>query len=234
MELSLTIPKGMKQITIDSMPPTEFHGKLLGVVDNDRHGRPRWAELELYRYVDTDPEHVRYIDDGGLYNDPPIVDEANSTYGKEMYLLHTMGHSVVYHRADSECNKGITIPVEQFAKRAEFPDDLEPCPECRPPAFADLDDDEELALEILRHLIHSCRNADSVLERLKRPSKMTCPQCNGHRSFPEFTRQVCDKCRGRGFVGGPLQLTAPGARLIEIVKWKDEDIMRAVTRTVRL
>lgn len=227
-ESALTIPRDMKKVTIETQDGIlEFHGKLLGMVDNERRGRPRWAEIKLYKYLDTDPAHV-VVDDDGI----PIGEL--STYGKEVYLLHTMGHSIVYHGHESDCNRGVTVAVEDFENRAEFPDWLEPCEDCHPPDWELAEDGTLYELEVLRHTIAPCRNAEAVLERLRRKSKKTCPQCNGSGSYPKFTRQVCSECHANGYVDGPSVLSAPGQRLIEMVKYKDPEIKKAASRSVKL
>lgn len=241
MTETLAIPSDMKLIHIHTMDGTiELHGRKLGVVDNERRGRPRWAEIELYRYIDTDISHVVNVKgaDGETLIDPdtnePVINEEATTYGKVIYLLHTMGHSVVYHRHDGDCNRGIAVPVDEFEDRAEFPEDLEPCEDCSPIDWRDVPAETIYDLEVLRHLIYPCKNPEAVLERLRRPSKVTCPQCHGDRSYPQSTRAVCQKCHGRGYVSGAQQLSAPGMRLVEMVKWKDDAIRQAAQRTVRL
>ncbi len=216
MAMPLTIPTGMKKIKIQTTPPHEFYGKLLGVVDNDRHDRPRWAEIEWFSYIDTDPAHVS--------ENPDL-----NTYGKKLYLLHTMGHSVIYHLPGSSCNKGVAVAVEDFPNRAEFPVyDLEPCEDCQPPDLSDVTDSEELNLEVLRHLVYKNLNPRQAIDRLRK--RVTCPLCGGRRHAEDGRR--CDECDGKGWILGPL--TAPGARLLEIVKWRDSDILDAAQETVML
>lgn len=221
-ETPLAIPEYMELITIPTMDGTiELHGIMLGVVDNERRGRPRWAEIELYKYIDTDIAHI---------SDNPDL----NTYSQTLYLLHTMGHSVVYHRHEGDCNKGVAVAVEDFTERAEFPRDLEPCEECLPDDWHSSPTGTIYDLEVLRHLIYKCRTAEATLERLRRPSKQTCPHCQGSGSYPKFTRQLCDDCHGKGWVSGPPVLSSPGQRLVEIVKYKDPAIRAAAQRTVRL
>lgn len=228
-DMSLTIPRGMKWTVVAGTPPTEICGKLLGNVDNDRLSRPRWAELELFRYIDTNPGH--------------------DTYGHELYLLHTMGHSLVYHRLDCDSNRGIEAPAGKFPEIAEFPDDLEPCadeyvkgrqvPGCYPPDWRKVPPATKLRVEVIRHVTIKCRNADAVIERLSRPSKTTCDICNGSRKIAsvvgqEMVTAQCWKCDGQGWMPGPPALTAPGGRLIETVKYEDDAIREAAGRKVRL
>jgi hypothetical protein len=195
-KLDISIPSDMKQISIETMDGTlEFHGKLLGVVDNERRGRPRWAEIELYKYIDTDPAHISL--------NPDL-----NTYGQQLYLLHTMGHSVVYHTPSGNCNRGILVPVKEIQDRAEFPHDLEPCEECNPLRWEYSPEDSTVEVEVLRHLVYKCRTAEDVLAKLRRPP--------------------------RGGVPGAPVLSSPGQRLVELVKYKDDDIRLAAQRIVRL
>jgi hypothetical protein len=212
----------MRKIVIDAEPPWELWGTYLGGVDNERSSKPRWAELRLYQYLDTDPSH---------HSANPSL----NTYGQVLYLLYTLGHSAAFHWADGECNRGIAVPVEEFSHRAEFPvDELEPCQICRPPALADVEPGTVLGLEILRHTFFKCRDAEALIERLKRPSKETCDQCHGRKVYPPMTRQQCGECRGRGYVDGELVISAPGARLLALVKDKDPEIARAMRTKVQL
>lgn len=214
--IELTFPADMHPLEIETSEGIlSFHGKHLGTVDNERDGRSRWAELELYKYVATDPEEM--IESRVL--------GTVQTYGRQVYLLHTMGHSVLYHKKGG-CNKGVLVPVEEFPVRAEFPEFLEACPDCRPPAWSAMPDGTVMELEVVRHLIYKCATATDLLAELRRPGKKSCPECGG--------RERCDRCRGKGWVPGPPVLSAPGARLIEMVKYKDEDIRKASAATRRL
>src|ERR1700744_2534723 len=151
-ETPLVIPQDMQKIVIDASPPWELWGIYLGAVDNERTSKPRWAELRLYKYLDTDESHRS--------TRPEL-----NTYGHQLYLLHTLGHSAVYHRADGHCNRGIVLKVSEFGQHAEFkPYDLEPCRDCRPPRLRDTNPWDELGLEILRHTFFKCRNAEAVIE----------------------------------------------------------------------
>lgn len=221
------IPEGFTAWEIESADGTlEFDGKLLGTVNNERRGRSRWAEIVLYKYLISDP--------------------ADPRYGQQAYLLHTMGHSVVYHRHDSACGQGVPVPVEEFPLRAEFPDDLEPCTDtlvrgrvvasgCYPPDWTKAKAGTVFDLEVLRHLQYFCPTADDVLHQLRRPSRELCEACGGDGSIANGVRRVaCSACHGKGSVPGEPALSAPGQRLIEIVRFRDPDIARAANRTVKL
>lgn len=222
--MSVEIPSDFMTFEIDTPDGTlEFTGKLLGVIDNERRGRPRWAEIELYRYL--------------------VTDAADPLYGQQAYLLHTMGHSVVYHRHDSPCNRGVSIPVEEFSVRAEFPDDLEPCCDtiirgnvvgagCYPPDWRSAPAGTVFDLEMLRHTKIVCPTAEDALSWLRRPARKPCASCEGQGSV---SGAACHACHGRGYTAsGEPVLTAPGQRLVEVAKFRDPDIARAVNRTVKL
>ena len=210
--MDLVIPGDFSHIEIATPDGTlSFDGKLLDVVDNERRGRPRWAEIELYKYIVTEP--------------------GDELYGRQVYLLHTMGHSVVYHRHESDCNRGIAVPVEEFRIRAEFPDDLEPCQDsylggrlisrgCYPGDWRNAPKETMFDLEVLRHTYFKCPTADDVLRQLRR--RKPCRECDA---------QGCHACHGKGFTEA---LSAPGQRLVEMVRFKEPEIARAAQRTVKL
>lgn len=227
MSVKPVIPEDFEHHVIETPDGTlEFSGKLLGVIDNERRGRPRWAEIELWKYAITDEHDIRY--------------------GQQAYLLHTMGHSVVYHRHEAACNRGVAVPVEEFRLRAEFPDDLEPCDDtvvrgnvvqrgCHPGDWRDMPYGTLLDLEVLRHLQFFCPTADDVLSQLRRPSRVSCAMCGGEAVVMGEGRRVpCPSCHGRGYTPGEPVLSAPGQRLVEMVRFRDPDLARAVNRTVKL
>lgn len=219
------IPEDFENQVIETPDGTlEFKGKLLGVIDNERRGRPRWAEIELWKYAVTDQGDLRY--------------------GQQAYLLHTMGHSVVYHRHEASCNRGVAVPVEEFPLRAEFPSDLEPCDDtivrgnvvqkgCHPGDWQRMPAGTLLDLEVLRHLQFFCPTADDVLKQLRRPSRVSCETCGGEAVITH-QRIPCPTCHGRGYTPGEPVLSAPGQRLVEMVRFRDPDLARAVNRTVKL
>ena len=224
MSVEPVIPTDFVTWAIDTPDGTlEFTGKLLGVIDNERRGRPRWAEIELYKYL--------------------VTDLANPLYGQQVYLLHTMGHSVVYHRHDSTCNRGVAVPVEEFPLRAEFPDDLEPCTDtiirgnvvsrgCYPHNWKKASPGTVFDLELLRHTKITCATAEDVMQWLRRPSKKPCQVCDSHGLIADGT---CPACHGKGYTAsGEPTLTAPGQRLIEMARFRDPDIAKAANKPVKL
>lgn len=231
----LVYPARMQWIEVPTNETTfELYGRFIDAVDNERRGRPRWAHIELYEFLDTDETHNER-------NPKPEL----RTYGQVIYLIHTMGHSVVYHEFDSDCNKGVEVEVQYFPERAEFPlDELEPCEKCVPPPldYIRRDDGEiewggatppgtKFDLEVLRHTPIFCPTAEDVLDGLRRHIKIPCGICGG---LGKVTGMPCEACDGRGFTNGPKTLTSPGARLVEKVKFKDPRIRKAVEKKKRL
>lgn len=222
----MDIPEGFTGLDEIEIPTPDgtirFMGELIDVVDNERRGRPRWAEIELYRYVITDPR--------------------SPECGAKRYLLHTMGHSVIYHRHESACNKGISVPVEEFETRAEFPDDLEPCRDvvsrgrvisrgCYPEDWQTAEEGTMFDLEVVRHTNFFCPTPEAVMEQLRRAARKTCTGCDGRRTM---NGEPCPVCEGRGYLYGERELSAPGQRLVEMARARDEGIAKAADRTVML
>lgn len=225
----VSIPSDFEQFEIETPDGTlEFHGKLLGVIDNERRGRPRWAEIELYQYAVTD-------EDGNMHG--------------QQYLLHTMGHSVVYHRHDGACNRGVTVRADEIPQRAEYPKDLEPCTDtvvrgnvvakgCYPADWTTVPYGTLFDLEVLRHTRIICPTAEEVVSQLRRPGKRPCTVCGSAGVIAAGVIGAgvpCPSCHGRGYITtGESVLSAPGQRLIEMVRYRDPEIARAVNRTVKL
>lgn len=234
--VNLDIPAGMKLIRIPTEDGTwELYGCRLDSIDNDRRDRPRWAEIGLLQYFDTNPLHDRNCPDP----------EWRGKYGTQVWLIHTMGHSVLYHVNNSECNKGVEFPVEEFPDRSEFRvEELEPCEKCQPPELDFTRDDRGgivwgpatppgmlLDLEMLWHTVVPCPAPELVLANLRRPVKTPCVTCGGSGKAGEGR---CEVCGGRGLTLGALTLTSPGKRLLQKVKYKDPAIRRAMQEIVQL
>jgi hypothetical protein len=193
---------GMRHFELPAGEETlDFTGRLLAAVDNDRGDRPRWAELRLYKILD-------------------------STEGKEIWLIYTIGHTLVYHCGNSPCNRGIPVPVEEFAARAEDPGNAEPCEVCKPADWQDASPGTLFELEVTWYSYTPCSSAEKVLDALRRE-----PRCKNCRHKPHETYRCWCDCRD--YAEAPRPLSVPGARLVESVKAIDPDIARAAGRKVR-
>lgn len=208
-EVALAIPPGMKHYELPAGEQTlDFWGRLIYAIDNDRGDRPRWAELRLYKILATDP-------------DDEIM------YGRQMWLLYTIGHTLVYHARGSECNKGIAVAAGDFRDRAEDWENLEPCEFCHPANWETVDDAQQFELEVTWYSYTPCRSPQEVLDALRREPR--CKNCN-HKPHDGYR---CRDCRCFDYAEGPRPLSVPGRRLIEHVRHLDEDIRRAVDKKVR-
>jgi hypothetical protein len=197
----ILIPHGMKHYELPTEEGTlDFTGRLIHAVDNDRGDRPRWAELRLYKILSED--------DG------------------EIWLLYTIGHTMVYHREGSECNRGIAVAAADFPDRAEDPEGLEPCVRCSPPDWHGAPD-KVFDLEVTWYTYTPCATAEKVIEALRKP-----PSCSHCQHKPHETYACW--CRCEDYQEGPRPLSAPGKRLIEQVRLLDSDIAKASARRVRL
>jgi hypothetical protein len=197
----ISIPPGMKHWELPTEEGTlDFTGRLIHAVDNDRGDRPRWAELRLYKIL--------------------------SDEGSEMWLLYTIGHTMVYHRENSECNRGIAVRAAEFWSRAEDPEGLEPCVRCAPPDWR-LDQEAVFDLEVTWYTYTPCATAEKVIEALRKPP--SCARC-GHKPHETY---AC-WCRCEDYAEGLRPLSAPGKRLIEQVRLLDPEIAKASARRVRL
>jgi hypothetical protein len=124
---------GMSTTEIDLGPTThyeltdpkqgvEFDGWLLAHVTSESPNYPRWTTMDLYQ----------------------------STTGA--YAVMTVGHTVVYHAADSTCNSVDPIDAD------ELPEDAEPCANCRPSRTPM----GLVKMEQPRPTLYKCRDADAV------------------------------------------------------------------------
>lgn len=130
------------------IPVEPFQGVREAAVTTESRG-PRWLELTLYRQV---------LDDGQPGD----------------WMVHSVGKTVVYHKADSDCNAGVPAGV------TELPEDAEPCRTCRPVPMRLLGDDATVDLESDRHTAYRCTDPWEVMEKLQGPPHIS----NGHLSGP--------------------------------------------------
>lgn len=206
MNSALEIPLGMKQHELPTREESlEFTGKLIHAEDNDQGDRPRWAELRLYRILVTNPD--------------------DDLFGQEMWLLYTIGHTMVYH-AQHGCNKGIVLPAGDFPEQAEDSGGLEPCVRCRPPEWESADPETLLRLEVTWYTYTPCKTAESVYNGLCREA--SCDAC-GHKPHKTY---ACS-CGCEDYEEAPRVLSVPGRRLWEQARRLDPDIAKATVRKVR-
>jgi hypothetical protein len=215
----ITIPQGM---TFHDLPAGEyrlqFWGRFLDEVDTDNGKRPRWAQLSLYRIIDDNPEHV----------DSWEFDDGNrGMYGREMWLLYTTGHTLLYH--DIDCHQGVKVTKrdilglgEDSVLNIEDPDDLEPAEDCRPRDWHLAELDDEFRLETTWHSDVPCQTPAKVREALSK--------CGNCHDKPH--QGACYKCGCANYRG---VLTSPGSKLWDQVCKLDPDLAgEAATRVRRL
>lgn len=218
-EVTLSIPQGMKHYELPAGEETlDFWGRFIYKVDTESGERSRWAELRLYKIIDTNEDH-------GAFLDPD--DEDFDMYGKELWLLYTIGHTLVYHELGSTCNRGIVVAAGDFPERAEDPEQLEPCEYCHPSDWTLAHAEDQYELEITWYSYTPCQTADKVIRSLYRE-----PRCRNCRDKPhEGVR--CHRCGCGSYIEAPRTLSIPGRRLIEQVKRLDPEIAVAAARKVK-
>jgi hypothetical protein len=214
------IPAGMTSLRLPTGgPPLDTHGRLVDYEDNDSGSRPRWAVLHLYEIFDTNPEHNDSLPDG---------DPFRGMYGKTMYLIYTVGHSVIYHSADTPCNTGVRVAVKDIETESqEHPDDLEPCPRCQPGNWRDMAPGDQIQLETTWFKWKACRTPEDVVTGL-----LTDPKCATCHHKPHEGRQ-CD-CGCTDYVPAPQALSVPGAKLLEKARRHDKNIAAVLDTPLRI
>jgi hypothetical protein len=208
----ITLPPGMKRHTLPAGDETlVFWGQFIDSVDTDDGDRTRWAELQWWDIIDTNPGH-----------DDKCPDEENrGMFGKRMYLLYTIGHSLVYHDLDGPCKGGVATRAADFGTRAEDPDDTVPCEKCSPEDWQQVPGEQKFRLEVTWHSYTACQTAEKMIESLSR--------CRNCRDKPHAGVR-CYKCGCTGYDG---VLTSPGYKLVQQVKDRYPEVARAVARTKR-
>lgn len=206
--------------------PVEFLGRFLRSVDTDDGERTRWAELRLYRIIDTNLAHSAAL---------PATDENRDMYGKQMWLLYTIGHSLVYHAADG-CTRGLRLPAGEFPARAreEDLDNLEPCPVCRPPDWDSADPGTELRLEVTWYSYTPCQSAEKVIRSLWREPRCVNCRHKPHKGTTCRHAGPSGTCTCADYAEAPRQLSQPGHNLIEEVRRVDPLIDTAAGQANRL
>jgi hypothetical protein len=97
----------------------------------------RWAELELYK-----------LD------------------GDEGWLVHSVGRSLVYHRADTLCRTKRKVPPGEIVKPSDLPANAEPCYNCEPAYPERLERGEQIRWEIPNHKVSRFRTPRQVVKYL--------------------------------------------------------------------
>lgn len=113
----------------------------------DRAGKPRsrWTEIAIYRVRGS---------------------------GECAYVVHTVGRSTLYHRADNRCGRrgnpdGVLTTVRDIADDVVRYETLEPCPVCVPEELEHLDDDAVVRAEEDRPKAIPCNRSEDVIAALK-------------------------------------------------------------------
>lgn len=216
----IEIPADMRYHELPAEDETlEFWGKLLASEDTDTGDSLRWAELQLYRIVDTNPEHDSRL---------PASDENRGMYGKQMWLLYTIGHSLVYHATGTSCRGGKQVPAGEFRTRAEDPFELVPCPDCSPDDWDAVGEDTLFRLEMPWYTYIPCQTPKKVVESLYRK-----PRCQNCRDEPHKGGS-CRRCGCDSYREAPRVLSVPGRALLEKVAQVDPEIERAMAKVKRL
>lgn len=222
----LMIPEGW---TYYKLPATkeklEFWGTFIDAVDNDSGERLRWAELRLYKYVDSNETHNAEL---------PADNPWRNRYATKVYLLYTIGHSLVVHENGTLCShKGIKTPVRAFPQNNEDYRDLENCPSCTPgfPGWetaSKTTPDAAFELETTWYSYTECPAAADVLLALRKPP--ACKHCE-HKRHPD---RDCKECGCGDYAEGPRFLSSPGERLVKQVSAVDPEIAAASQARRRL
>ena len=224
--LDLKLPAGMKLYELPTGDyPLVFWGRFLEEEDTDDGKRKRWAHLMLFGIIDTNPAH-----DSSL----PPEDENYQMYGKTMYLLYTIGHTLVYHDEDAACRGGVRMRVSEFSRKtADFPHgdddpDLEPCEECSPGDYHSAAPGDFFRLEITWYSDTPCQSADKLIRSLYRD-----PRCSNCRHKPHEGRR-CYQCTCPQYKEAPRSLSGPGRNLLEKVRDQEPEIAKAMGTKRRL
>src|SRR5277367_2869186 len=64
----------------------EFNGELIATATTHRQGKPRWLDMELWRVTD----------------------------GTGRYVIGRVGKSLVYHKHDGPCGRGVPVPAMEL------------------------------------------------------------------------------------------------------------------------
>lgn len=214
----IEIPAGMRYCELPAEDETlQFWGRFLDSEDTDTGDSLRWAELRLYRIVDTNPDH-----------DDRLHDENKAMFGKQMWLLYTVGHSLIYHSFRANCKGGKPVPAGDFNDRADDASELTGCPDCSPDDWENALPGTLFRLEVPWYSYTPCQSAGKVIRSLYRRAR--CQNCGDG----PHDGGKCRRCWCEDYREAPRTLSVPGRALLEKVAKIDPDIAQAMTKTKRL
>lgn len=129
----------MPQVRIENRFSVQtFNGELLAQTQTPGPPeRQRWVEIAVYK-----------LDDG------------------PGYVLHRIGKSVVYHRADTHCTTSDGRQRGDEATVSDLPDNADPCELCQPPYPEELGDNDKIRFEFDRNTVNKCATAARVIDKL--------------------------------------------------------------------
>lgn len=132
----------------DEAGPLQFRGQTIAdlswsYTEAYERGHNRWTDMTLYRVLEK----------GSPYN----------------FALHVVGRSVVYHRPDSPCRRGIYTPVGLIRQDDDRYQALVSCdrPKCNPVDLEELSDNDMVAVEEDLPALYRCVTADEVIKAIK-------------------------------------------------------------------
>lgn len=129
----------------DGIGPLRFRGEVIAdlswTYEQAREiGHNRWTDIRVYQVAD------------------------NKVY---RYVVEVIGRSVVYHRVDGSCHKGVTMSVARISEDEDRYDALHPCDLCKPVELDELDDSKKVTVEVDLPKIIKCRNAEQLVGELR-------------------------------------------------------------------
>ena len=132
----------LRTITVrDQHQMLEFDGRLIGFGSTENDKSTRWTEIEIF-----------------------------ATKGGN-YVVHRVGASVLYHKANSNCTSGTLTRVSQLDANEIH----EPCDVCKPGRLKDLDGTDRVRRESDRHSADAVESTEALVQALslKRPNGST-------------------------------------------------------------
>lgn len=147
MMTSSSRAKELPFVTVhDGIGPLRFRGEVIADLSwtyTQAHeiGHNRWTDIRVYQ-----------VGDNKMYR----------------YVVEVVGRSVVYHRTNGSCHKGVTMSVARISEDEERYDALQPCDICKPVELDELDDAAQVTVEVDLPKIIKCRDAKQLVDELRR------------------------------------------------------------------